>query len=413
MTDSTVSPDQHADDLMRGLYFEDGYSSLAVSSFAKMVNKRFPFIPIKKATEFFNSHPIQQITKEIKNQKTSEYSTVLGYRPNYNWQMDLCIFGHESNGYNAFYLIVDVYSRKILQLAPLKSRSLPPIVKLFEKTIKEFGPPQNVNSDQEFNKTPFIKLGKEYGIRYFFSERNQPNKNAIVERDNRTIAKRLIKLMTLKKNKKWFEFLPQIKTLFNSIDHTTTGAAPDLMFDNKAISKQKVFKTKVKFNVGDLVRTRLDKSVFSKGSGATFSSTLHKITKIDNEKIYLDGGSKPYKAYKLIKGIGTMDDQRIIVPENKTDPTNKFLAKEGFDKKETEQVKQTALEPREKSKRKGRNTDVNYKEPGELFSAPLNQKPKKIKPTVRVFGNEEDGQRIHVTNPRLIKWYKAGKRNET
>ena len=81
---------------------------------------------------------------------------------------------------------IDVYSR-YMQCRPLTNRNHN------DEYKGHMGMPKSINCDNEFNTKLFNEFAKNNNIKLYFSEPNDLNKNAIVERVNRTIAQLLQK----------------------------------------------------------------------------------------------------------------------------------------------------------------------------------------------------------------------------
>jgi hypothetical protein len=85
-------------------------------------------------------------------------------------------------------VVIDVYSRYVAARA-LTNRRIASIIEMVKECFEELGgPPQNMNCDNEFNNGEFNKFMSDEGIRMWYSEPDEINKNAIVERFNRTLA---------------------------------------------------------------------------------------------------------------------------------------------------------------------------------------------------------------------------------
>ena len=82
---------------------------------------------------------------------------------------------------------VDVYSRFAICRA-LTNRKISNIVEKLEEMFKEIGFPKNINCDQEFNVKEVNEFAKRHNITMWYSQPYEINKNAIVERFNRTLA---------------------------------------------------------------------------------------------------------------------------------------------------------------------------------------------------------------------------------
>ncbi len=393
-------------DILNAEYYENGGVALGPSGFAKHVHSEHPRISTKVALSWVSSKSIQQITKEVHG--PSEFSSVEGYRAGYNYEADIAVFGHDYAGFNGYFVVVDVFSRRLLCITPLKGRKLPAITSAFKAVVEKYGKPFNLNTDQEFGKGGFKKYCDEEGIRLILSQPHDDNKNPIVERDIRTISKRLVNTMTANKSKDWPKFTEIVLNQFNGLRHSATGAKPRDLWDGTAISKHQPTVVAVKFQVGDKVRIKEGvheaKSAFKKSYQQTFGSHVHTISNIDGQKIYLEGlGQEYFKPYQLLKVTGDVQEEQPSVQASAVDPTDKFLKADKLKKPERAEFKKLAAEKRTASERKTRKVNPKYKE------VDVDAVSSIVKPVAIVRGNEGD-QRIIITNPRLIASYQAGKR---
>ena len=70
----------------------------------------------------------------------------------------------------------------------MTSRKMDVIIEAVKTVFENMGWPENLNCNNEFNVTEFNKLIKEHNVKCWFSEPGEINKNAIIERFNKTLA---------------------------------------------------------------------------------------------------------------------------------------------------------------------------------------------------------------------------------
>ena len=68
---------------------------------------------------------------------------------------------------------------------------------------KETHYPENMNTDQQFDKPALTNFMTEKGTHFWFSQRAQPHKNAIIKRFLRTLALLLQRMREATKNFDW------------------------------------------------------------------------------------------------------------------------------------------------------------------------------------------------------------------
>ena len=92
-----------------------------------------------------------------------------------------------------------------------------------------------------------------------YSQPNEINKNAIVERFNRTLAELLQKWRIATGKYDWYKVLPDIVDNYNNTFHGTIKATPSSVFNKNEIPQIHIKKIIHKFNVGDQVRIKIEK----------------------------------------------------------------------------------------------------------------------------------------------------------
>ena len=120
-----------------------------------------------------------------------------------------------------------------------------------------------------------------------YSQPNEINKNAIVERFNRTLAELLQKWRIATGKYDWYKVLPDIVDNYNNTFHGTIKATPSSVFNKNEIPQIHIKKIIHKFNVGDQVRIRIEKKVFDKGDSLKYSKSIYLVRDVQKNKIYL------------------------------------------------------------------------------------------------------------------------------
>ena len=98
----------------------------------------------------------------------------------------------------------------------------------------------------------------------------------------------------------WYKILPDIIYNYNHSHHRTIKNTPDDIFNNNGKNNQTVYVVIPSFKIGDKVRLKIHKNIFSKGDELTYSKEFYFIEKIEDGKYLLDNG-KLYSANKLRK----------------------------------------------------------------------------------------------------------------
>lgn len=345
------------DDVLRPLYYEKYFGPK--SKFAQYVRNEHPSITVKSINEWLKKQESEQIHYAAR--KPTHYSSVLAYRPNEDWEMDLMEAGSDLSHAGAHYVLVviDVFSRRLVSLKALGTKSPASIATALSDAIQKYGKPININCDdgKEF-KGAVKTLGTREGIRFIYSQPDDANKNPIAERFNRTLRLQLVKGIERTGNHRWESFLPLIQEHYNSSTHTTLRAVPNDVADGNAISKQQPIKYVThNFKVGDKVRIRRYKSSkqsFEKETQYHFSTVVHTIRAAtdrekggeksiaDPNKIYVEGIQRYYKPYELMSVIG--EPQRGS--SSTTIPRKRPYRIQGFEPGEVAEMKESAAQPK-------------------------------------------------------------------
>lgn len=210
---------------------------------------------------------------------------------------DILFFDNYSKwnqGYKMILNIIDPTS-KYLYAYPLKSKA--DTLKAFEDFVVKANPfPTDITTD----------AGKEFvnnKLKEFFAKNKivlhdtkVKTRVSTVERVNRTIRELITRLMTINKNYKWVEFLPDIiqnynttdhsSLMLNGIPHTPTQVNNDMSLRvqkriNQVNKTREILKDrKQMFPVGAHVRIkRTDRATWEKGAEAHYSTAIYKIVK--------------------------------------------------------------------------------------------------------------------------------------
>ena len=108
------------------------------------------------------------------------------------------------------------------------------IMTKLKEIFDEFGEyPKNINCDQQFDKKEFIDFFTSKGTKLWFSEKNQPHKNSLIERFWRTLSLILQRARNAIKNFDWVKELPNVVDNYNNTWHRTLNATPKQVIEGK------------------------------------------------------------------------------------------------------------------------------------------------------------------------------------
>ena len=291
-------------------------------------------ITLNMVNEFLEQQPTAQITKQVKRNKI--YETIVSPSVKNNYQMDIMYLPNPALNKNFKYLLtcIDVYSRYAFA-EPIKTKTGPDVLVAFKKMIEYNGSPSNLNLDlgTEFIYKPFKKFCDENNIELWYSDTQQENKNAIIERFHRTL-RNLILRYSVANGKSYIDILPYLIENYNTTYHNTIKASPIEIWEGKKQNNQSVKLIPIEFNEGDKVRHTIKKKSFDKNSSTeSYTKTIYAITKIEGNSIYLDDLTKPFRQFELIKAVGNnmnTDYDTKVAEEKKQNTINRRLRREGI-----------------------------------------------------------------------------------
>ena len=222
--------------------------------------------------------------------------------------MDLLIYDrYESDKRKYILVVIDVYSR-YAQARALNNRENQTIIKELKDIFNVMGEPVNINCDNEFNKKMFNDYFSKLDITPWYSDPDESNKNAIVERFNRTLAKLIQRWRLTYNNNKWYKVLSDLIDNYNHTYHRTIKTDPYSVFHGEEQNNQDIIRTNKKLKVGDLVRYVIKKKVFDKGDVIRLSKKIYTVNNIKKNRFYLqdlednqilDNGFKDYELHKV------------------------------------------------------------------------------------------------------------------
>lgn len=347
---------------MNKILKEAFYSANTGFSSAEKLYKRLkpdhPELTLKEVKEFVKKQFTSQVNAPIRKQK--KFNSIVAYHVGECFQMDIMVYDRYAyHNYKYILVIVDVYSR-YAQARAMTSRTMATIMKNTKDITDEMGIPENINCDNEFNKNEFNKWAQDNNITMHYSQVEEIHKNAVVERLNYTISNRLMKWRTATGRYDWNKVLPEIMDNYNTDYHSTIKTTPFDIFTGKDVNHQILNRIKVKFNVGDQVRLRIEKKIFGKSDVLKYTREIYIINKIKGDKIYIANSTtgeelKEYVRPVQLKPVGEIQYKENV--EQEQEPIHKEIQKERkivrvMNKEGVEQTKESIkreLRPRKPS----------------------------------------------------------------
>lgn len=284
---------------LKDIYYDVSKGYVSLDKLYKKAKEELPDITRKEVKDFLDEQGVAQLTKETK--KPDKFNTIYvkGIRDNY--QIDIIIYDrYKIDGFQYILCVVDVHSRYASCRAMTNRENINILYKL-KDIFKELGIPKNINCDNEFNTKLLNDFFSKNDIVCHYSEVGELNKNAIVERFNRSLAGMFQKWRVATGKKKWYKVLNDLVYNYNNTYHRTIKAKPADIWKGEDTNKQVINVVDNKFVKGMKVRIKQVKKIFGKGDYVKYSREIYYIDRISGNKIYLLGGERSYKPYELIK----------------------------------------------------------------------------------------------------------------
>ena len=282
---------------VKKLFKDPKFALLSKDKLKKKLEEENKALKTKDIDDFYDKLEINQLTK-IQKKKT--FNSVVAYYPGDAYQIDIIVYNkYEIHKYKYILVVIDVYSRYV-QVRAMTNRENPNIIKNLLSIFETMGFPFRIQSDNEFATKEFIDLMAKCNVKLSFSNPHEINKNAIVERANRTIRDLLKKYRLLYKNYNWPTYIDDLIDIYNNTYHKTIEDTPYNIWNNINYNQQTIIQKPIEYKVGDMVRIVKVKELFGKADEIIHSKDVYKIMKVNKNNITLDNGYS-YKPYELIK----------------------------------------------------------------------------------------------------------------
>jgi hypothetical protein len=201
-----------------------------------------------------------------------------------------------NKGFQYILILQDIFSRKVWA-SPLKSKHssavLEGLVKILKK-MKPFHPEARFVIDRgtEYLNAKILTTLNKFGLKVTHPSDGHASH---VERANLSLQRLLFQKMEEKGGaRKWVPYLNDCLDIMNNRHHRIIRMTPNEAEDDNnklkvnkamAIYRQKAIKKEVskkhsKFKIGDLVRVKKEKRVFSRGYTQTFTNEIFKVKRI-------------------------------------------------------------------------------------------------------------------------------------
>jgi hypothetical protein len=332
-----------ANEELKQLYYDPKNGFGSFTKFYKIVRDKHPNITTKQIKQFLEKQETYQVNKQVNKPKV--YNTILANKVGDSFQIDFMIYDrYEIDKYKYILCCVDVYSR-YAQCRAMTSRNNDALLEEIKDIFHVMGVPKNINADQEFNTKILLDYFNKTKIVCHFSEVGEINKNAIVERFNRTLAGLIQKWRVATKqirspsgrSLQWYKVLGDLVDGYNKCYHRTIKASPAEVFNGKAKNRQEIRFVPQIFKVGDIVRLKEEKKILGKGDFIKYSEETYIIIEKKGTRYKLEDvktGKEPKRMYKEYEMIGARHIQYLEPREGESGGTQTIRGEEEAKKKE-------------------------------------------------------------------------------
>jgi hypothetical protein len=321
-------------ELLSKLYYDPLTGFQSKDKLYKRAKAQDKSITIQQVKEFLDNQAVAQITKQVK--KNKKYETIVSPSVKNNYQMDIMYAPNPSINKNCKYMLtcIDVHSRFVfVKTLPNKTGDL--VFHAFKVMMEEYGNPANLNIDMgsEFVYKPFVDYCEKHNIKLWYSNPEQDNKNAIIERFHRTL-RNLILRYNVATGKPYIGVLSQLIKNYNTTYHKTVDGIPNDIWTGIGKNNQSYSLIINEFHLGERVRQIVSKEGFGKNSSTnTYSKKIFKIVKVKGHSYFLEGMEKPFREHELIKAVGESIESKYdekAKEENLKERIKRRLKKEGL-----------------------------------------------------------------------------------
>lgn len=282
---------------LKELFYNTKKGLVSLEKLKKKAKEEGIELSYKDIEKFYKAQSINNLLKPVR--KPKKFNSIVANYPSHIYQMDIINYQrYKYHNYQYILVVIDINSR-YTEARAMTNRRLETIIKNFKEIIEVMGPPYKIQCDNEFNKKEFINVLEKYNINVSFSDPNEINKNAIVERVNATILMLLQKIRLTTNTYNWNKYLSDVIENYNDTYHSTIKNKPIDVFIGDAFNEQDIIDVKNLIEEGDKVRKVIKKEVFDKIDKVKLSKDVYTVEKVKKNKIKLFDDEKLYKPYEL------------------------------------------------------------------------------------------------------------------
>jgi transposase InsO family protein len=350
--------------------------------------------------DYIKSNEINQLHTPIKLQNTNK--PIISTSSYQRFQIDLVdlssLLYKDGNRRSYILTCIDIYS-KFAWCKALPNKEGPTVANSLNDILNEANAsPKIIQTDNgsEFKSNEFETLLKNNNIKHIFSSPYNPKANAIIERFNGTLKRRLEKYLSHLENKNWVSILDQTVNNYNNEIHSTTGYKPVYLdevgedhiatqnIEQKALDRVRKSNEKAKLpelRKDDVVRITLfrdpvirrDKQFYKK-SKQLWSDEAYIVNSVSKSKFNSTYKVKEIGTNVVLPGVYLRDELLKIRPElyvfrdktkygdeNKEIELNKEIENKEDKNKDEQKEKENQDEQKEKEKQIENKEEIKNK----------------------------------------------------
>ena len=262
-------------------FYYDLKEPLSYSGPAKLSAYRNPLQFVRRQQSYTLHKPVRNL---FKRRKTIVYTRAFLYQIDL---IDLKSLSRHNNGYKYILVCIDCFSR-FVDIEAIKNKTSECVLDAIKIVFTRMTKPRQVQSDQglEFLNSKAQKYFKQNNIKHYYTISDM--KASMVERVIRTLKAKMFKNFTHMRYMRYLDDLSDIVLGYNNTIHRSTGYSPNSIDDtNEHIVINKLYGDSesaiCRLAIGDCVRIKLDKGIFSKGYKQSWSDEVYTVRECNTD----------------------------------------------------------------------------------------------------------------------------------
>lgn len=296
-------------------------------------------VTLKQIKFFLSKQQVAQVYKKEPPKK----GFIVSFHPDEKVQMDLIDmsnFAKRNKGYSWIFLIIDIFTRKIIAY-PMKKKDVENIEDDLMKYFDDHHPEAIISDNESGWKSKIVqKLMTENEVTHDMVEPGDHKALGVIDRAVQTIKNAIYKFMKDQNTSSYIDKLPNIIESYNDTPHSgILDITPNEATKKKnverlqALNHQKNLvniKNRGSFKVGDVVRIRTKRTTFKRSYDENFSDETYRIEEIDGTYAVLDDGQR-VNLRRLVKSsaIENKPEKDELKEARKEAKVGKAIAKSG------------------------------------------------------------------------------------